>query len=138
LFFRTTAVSFTLALGCSLILLQPHAEAKGRTIEIVIDDHGFSPKQITSPLDQPVHLKILNKGKQIHEYAIPDYRIYSRNLGPGESSDIEFSPWQAGSFVMYSDPSADQAPEFSGRFIVLKPEPNPSANQSEGSVSRGQ
>src|SRR5579875_3616742 len=79
-------------------------EANDKNVTVVITDHGFSPNKLTEPLHHPVHLHIENTGKEMHEFAIPEYRIYTRTLGPGETSDVEFSPWQAGSFVMYSDP----------------------------------
>ncbi|WAH38807.1 cupredoxin domain-containing protein [Alicyclobacillus dauci] len=97
----------------------PEAAAQARTVKIVIRDNGFAPNQVLGVIHQPIHLVIRNAGHRVHEFAIPEYRIYTRNLGPGETSDVEFSPWQAGSFVMYSDPEADSNPEFSGRFVVV-------------------
>lgn len=94
-----------------------------KPIPIIIRDDGFSPNEITDSIHKSIHLKIINRGRHIHEFAIPEYRIYTRNLHPGETSDIQFSPWQAGSFVMYSDPASDNHPEFSGRFIVVPNDP---------------
>lgn len=96
-----------------------HQTQTGHIIDINIRDDGFSPNQLIDTIHHPIHLRIHNRGHQVHEFAIPEYRIYTRNLGPGETSDIEFSPWESGSFVMYSDPEADSHPEFAGRFIVL-------------------
>lgn len=92
----------------------PHNEV----VNVLITDHGFSPNRLIEPLDTPLHLHIQNVGKQQHEFAIPEYRIYTRTLGPGETSDVEFSPWESGTFTMYSDPVADSQPEFTGQFIV--------------------
>ncbi|GMA60277.1 cupredoxin domain-containing protein [Alicyclobacillus fastidiosus] len=116
------SVQVACAIGASLVFalvaLPSPVEAKDQNVTVVITDHGFSPNKLTELLHHPVHLHIENKGKELHEFAIPEYRIYTRTLGPGETSDVEFSPWQAGSFVMYSDPKADSHPEFEGRFIV--------------------
>lgn len=87
-------------------------------IQVEIRDNGFAPSRITTTLNQPIHLRIHNSGHHIHEFSIPQYRIYTRTLRPGETSDVQFSPWQPGSFDMYSDPSTDDQPEFGGKFIV--------------------
>lgn len=107
------------ACALSVASIPSTVQAKARTVQVVIRDDGFTPNQILGVIHQPIHLKIQNAGHKIHEFAIPEYRVYTRNLEPGETSDIQFAPWQAGSFVMYSDPAADSHPEFSGRFIVV-------------------
>lgn len=128
-----TRTLFTVLCVAGLLVSLPSqcfADAKvspdnDKVIRIVIRDNGFAPNEITDFIHRPVHLKVMNAGQHMHEFAIPEYRIYTRNLNPGEISDIQFSPWEAGSFVMYSDPIADSHPEFAGRFIVL-----PTGNQN--------
>lgn len=64
----------------------PHNEV----VNVLITDHGFSPNRLIEPLDTPLHLHIQNVGKQQHEFAIPEYRIYTRTLGPGRPQTSSF------------------------------------------------
>ncbi|MCF8565294.1 hypothetical protein LLE49_11260 [Alicyclobacillus tolerans] len=56
----------------------------------------------------------------MHQFSIAYYRIYTRNLSPGEASDIEFSPWTSGSFEVVSDPSGNNDAELKAQFVVSK------------------
>jgi hypothetical protein len=76
------------------------------------------PSLVHGVLNQPLEIRVKNRGSRIHEFAIPDYRIYSANLAPGESSTISFAPWMAGDFTIMSDPSGENRPEFKGTLRV--------------------
>ncbi len=94
------------------------AEAAPRSITVSITDSGFVPSNVVALINQPVEIQVVNKGHKVHQFSIPYYRIFSRNLEPGGTSTIGFSPWTAGRFEMISDPSGADRPEFIGTFIV--------------------
>jgi hypothetical protein len=95
-----------------------YAQAAPRTISVSITDSGFVPSNVVALINQPVQIQVVNKGRKVHQFSIPYYRIFSRNLEPGGTSTIGFSPWTAGRFEMISDPSGADKPEFLGTFIV--------------------
>ncbi|MCL6549089.1 MAG: cupredoxin domain-containing protein [Alicyclobacillus sp.] len=88
------------------------------TAHIAITDQGFRPNRILAVINQPVHIVVVNKGRKVHQFSIPYFRIFTENLKPGQSSDVRFSPWEPGRFDMISDPSGQNRPEFRGDFIV--------------------
>ncbi|GMA49245.1 hypothetical protein GCM10025857_06020 [Alicyclobacillus contaminans] len=108
-------VAFALSFGA-----QPAAHAKTATpvVEVTLDDHGMTPSVLNAAEDHPIHLHIVNRGQQPHQFSIPDFYIFTRTLGPGETSEVEFSPYKLGSFAMTSDPVAGSAPEYHGTFRV--------------------
>ncbi|MDQ0189567.1 cupredoxin domain-containing protein [Alicyclobacillus cycloheptanicus] len=94
------------------------AQPQSRTVNVTITDSGFIPNQVLALVNAPITLNITNQGHQVHEFAIPYYRIYTADLQPGQKSTVSFSPWTAGQFDMISDPSGTNQPEFTGKFIV--------------------
>ncbi|MCL6517611.1 cupredoxin domain-containing protein [Alicyclobacillus sp.] len=108
-----------LAAALAVAAMSPvDALAAARTVNIRVTDDGFVPAAVIAMVDQPIHLHVVNRGSRTHQFSIPFYRIFSRNLPPGEATDIEFSPWTTGRYEMVSDPSGNFTPEFTGWFIV--------------------
>lgn len=97
-----------------------HPAKADTTVQVVITDNGFQPGVIRAALDEPLTIRVVNRGRHVHEFGIPDYRIYSANLGPGEVSTISFAPWMPGSFDIISDPSGENRPEFVARLIITQ------------------
>jgi heme/copper-type cytochrome/quinol oxidase subunit 2 len=117
--YRLTAGIGTLALAATIQIIFPmHVSAINQPIQISITDEGFSPNQITATVNQEIKIHVVNRGQKAHQFSIPYYRIYTRALGSGQTSDIAFTPWTAGKFEFTSDPSGSDNPEFSGNFIV--------------------
>jgi heme/copper-type cytochrome/quinol oxidase subunit 2 len=102
----------------TLMVSMAPAQAASRTISVSITDHGFVPNQIIALVNQPVQVKVTNQGHKVHQFSIPNFRIYTERLSPGQSSTVGFSPWTTGRFQMMSDPSGQGRAEFSGTFIV--------------------
>lgn len=110
-----------LAVGASLMFVCPEfvdASERTQTIHIHLSDHAITPHIVKVPLNKPIHIVVQNDGRQIHEFAIPEFRIYTRNLMKGETSDIQFEPWEKGTFQMSSDPDGSTNPEYLGTFEV--------------------
>lgn len=95
-----------------------HGYAMNGQIEITITDKGFSPNKLTAVVDQEIKIHVVNKGHRTHQFSIPYYRIYTRVLAPGQTSEIAFSPWTAGKFDFTSDPTGNDNPEFRGNLFV--------------------
>ncbi|MCL6452903.1 MAG: cupredoxin domain-containing protein [Alicyclobacillus sp.] len=112
------AVAVAVAATAGWAFGTPLALAQGRHVDIQITDTGFQPNQVTATVDQSIRITVANRGTTTHQFSIPYYRIYSENLAPGQTQQIEFSPWQTGSFEMVSDPSGKDRPEFRGTFHV--------------------
>jgi hypothetical protein len=96
-----------------------HDFAQDRSVQITITDTGFIPGKMTAVINQQFKIHVVNKGHKVHQFSIPYYRIYTRDLNPGQSSDIAFSPWTAGRFDFTSDPSGSDNPEFRGNLVVI-------------------
>ncbi|QSO46824.1 cupredoxin domain-containing protein [Alicyclobacillus mengziensis] len=107
-----------LCIAAGVILTPSPAFAGPRKVDVQLNDRGFSPNNVLAVLDQPIEMHVVNTGHRDHQFSIPYYRIYSRDLPPGAATDIKFSPWSTGRFEMMSDPSGTNKPEFRGQFIV--------------------
>jgi hypothetical protein len=100
--------------ACALTCLTSMSALAAPTVQVVVTDNGFQPSLIHGVMNRPLTIRITNRGTRIHEFGIPDYRIYTANLAPGETSTVSFSPWMAGDFQIVSDPSGENRPEFVG------------------------
>lgn len=100
------------------VLTPSTAYAGSRKVNVQLTDNGFNPSNILAVVDQPIEIHVVNTGHRDHQFSIPYYRIYSRDLSPGATTDIAFSPWTAGHFDVMSDPSGNNHAEFRGQFIV--------------------
>lgn len=109
----------TLALAAVIEMIFPvHVSAINQPVQITITDEGFSPKKMTATVNQEIKIHVVNAGQKKHQFSIPYYRIYTSVLAPGQTSDIAFTPWTAGTFDFTSDPTGSDNPEFRGNFIV--------------------
>jgi plastocyanin domain-containing protein len=95
------------------------AEANpNHSVQITLKDGGFVPNRVFAAVDKAVTIRIINRGSKIHEFAIPYYYVFTRNLNPGDETTVSFTPSTAGRFDMVSDPKGNDEPEFKGEFIV--------------------
>lgn len=94
------------------------ASAHTKTMTVKLTDKGFEPSAITARTDEPIHLHVVNAGTKTHQFSIPHYHIFSQNIAPGTTDEVEFIPWEKGNYEMMSDPSGDYNPEFQAKFIV--------------------
>lgn len=109
-------ISFFVA--CCFPNYKPVYAAHESSTTITMTDQGFSPSRLDVQNETPVHLHIINEGRRWHQFSIPKFRIYTRNLEPGATSDVEFTPSSSGQFVIMSDPSGNDNPEFYGKITV--------------------
>ena len=81
-----------------------HAAKPQTTVyTITITDQHFEPSQMHGTVGTAIKIHVKNIGKKEHNFVIPDYYIFSPNLHPGESTDVEFTPDKKGAFSFYSD-----------------------------------
>jgi hypothetical protein len=111
-------MGLTLCVLAGAVLTPSTAYAGSRKVNVQLTDNGFNPSNILAVVDQPIEIHVVNTGHRDHQFSIPYYRIYSRDLSPGATTDIAFSPWTAGHFDVMSDPSGNNHAEFRGQFIV--------------------
>lgn len=110
--------TYTMATGLALAATAKAAKEAVGEVNVALTDRGIQPANILARPHHPLHLHVMNRGHQLHQFSIPDFYVYSRTLQPGESSDITFAPYKTGRFHMTSDPTGDKAPEFHGDFVV--------------------
>ena len=93
--------------------------AEGATIRtVILRDSGIEPSMIAATKDEPVSLRVINRGKKIHNFVIPDFYIFTQNLSPGQSTSVGFSPEKVGSFRYYSDAPGAEEPGLTGQLQV--------------------
>ncbi len=77
---------------------EPGADAASGTLNLEQDDFYFEPTQLTA--DQPVTLKITNKGKAEHTFTVDALKI-DRVVPAGAEEDIALPGGAPGSFEYY-------------------------------------
>ena len=56
---------------------------------VVLTDIAFEPKQITQQPGQRATIVLQNRGSTDHTFSIPDLRVASGNVAPGQSAKVE-------------------------------------------------
>lgn len=87
---------------CGLIASVPAWAApdwsKAETVTVVMVDNRFQPDQVTFHAGRPTVLRLINKGKEMHEFTAPDFlhaaRVANRRALANNGGDIVVQPKQ--------------------------------------------
>jgi len=89
-------------------------------IEMVVDERGFHPDQLSAQPGQLFTIRLVNRGQQEHGLALdlPNARVsLPEPLRPGETRVLQFAaPLEPGTYSFYSPVNRDSGLE--GRLIV--------------------
>ena len=85
---------------------------------IMITKGGFVPNKLTCKQGDTVSLVVRNTDNKVHNFTIPDYHIFSRDLQKDEFSTIEFKAIKKGSFSFVSDTPGYPENGFNGTLEV--------------------
>ncbi|SIS78696.1 cupredoxin domain-containing protein [Alicyclobacillus vulcanalis] len=72
-------------------------------IQVTLRDGGIDPREIDVRRGATVNIVVRNAGKQIHNFVVPDFYVFTQNLQPGETVTVSFVPDKTGNFRYYSD-----------------------------------
>lgn len=81
-------------------------------------DDAMRPRELRARRDERVAIHFRNAGRRPHNLIIPEFRIVSRVLQPGEENFIEFTANRAGRFPMFSDAPGSIEPGLQAELIV--------------------
>ncbi len=73
--------------------------AATQTINVSGTDFAFTPSTIKLKSGEPVKIVFTNNGKFPHNFTIADLNVKSKNIMPGESDSVSFTPAKTGSFT---------------------------------------
>lgn len=85
---------------------------------IMITKDGFVPNKLTCKQGDTVSLVIRNTDGKSHNFTLPDYHIFSRDLQKDEVSTIEFKAIKQGTFAFMSDTPGYPENGFNGTLEV--------------------
>lgn len=122
--FRLGITLMTLAI-VSCVAFQSGYEIDAQTDTVHIRDKSLAPVQLIAVKGESVHLTIVNEGKQVHNFVIPDFYIFTQNMQPGERVQVGFTPDKTGAFPFYSDTGGEPEPGISGTLRVRASSGNP-------------
>src|SRR5579875_3977236 len=108
----------TFAAAISLELLQPMVSCAEVNAQVTLRDDGISPTQITATKGDTLKIHVTNQGKSVHNFVIPEMYIFTKNLAPGETTDVSFVPDKTGRFPYYSDTGGEPEPGIRGTLVV--------------------
>ena len=100
-----------------LVSLPSIAQAQ-TTLQVRLHDTGIQPSSFTAISGEPVNITVVNQGKSIHNFVVPDFYIFTQNLKPGEQVKVSFTPDKTGAFPYYSDTGGQPEPGIQGTIRV--------------------
>lgn len=121
---RTGRMLMTVAF-VSCVALNGGLEVQATPGTVEIRDRSVTPMHLFAVKGEPVHLTIVNEGKQVHNFVIPDFYIFTQNMQPGETVQVGFTPDKTGTYPFYSDTGGKPEPGISGTLRVRDVSGNP-------------
>jgi len=88
------------------------------TLQVSLQDSSIRPTQIVTAKGEVVSLTVVNQGKKVHNFVVPDFYIFTQNLNPGEQVKLSFTPDKTGAFPYYSDTGGKPEPGVRGTMRV--------------------
>jgi len=95
----------------------PTPVAGARTIEIILADFTFSPRVITLPAGEPLNVRLINTGEELHDFTVPAQGIH-RATQPKAAITIGLRTDRAGEFEVYCSVTGHRERGMVGRIIV--------------------
>lgn len=111
----------TAFLACAIsggLLGLVYAEKTSGNHTVSISDQRMDPQKIEVDQGAQVSIHIQNSGHAPHNFVLPDYYIFTRNLSPGEKTDVGFTANKKGTFRYFSDATGSPEPGLQGILIV--------------------
>lgn len=102
--------------GAFLVIRIPSAFAQ--SVQVTITDSSISPKTIQATKGQSVHIEVVNKGMNVHNFVVPKFYVFSPNIESGGTADVRFKPDKTGVFQYYSDKKGVPEPGIQGMLHV--------------------
>ncbi|MDO8443058.1 MAG: cupredoxin domain-containing protein [bacterium] len=94
------------------------SEAPIQTISIAGSNFIFSLTEITVKKGQPIKIVLTNTGTYPHDFVIDELGVRTSIIGPGETTEVAFTPDQAGEFEYYCSVGKHRAMGMVGKLIV--------------------
>jgi plastocyanin len=116
----TTFFTAVLLLGGSLWFSQEGRISIPTSGQIKIEIHkdGFKPAQLNYKEGEEISLYVINKDNVVHNFIVPEFRIFSANLEPGETTTLSFQAIKKGEFGYFSDAPGFPEPDYIGEMRV--------------------
>ncbi|GAA4713452.1 cupredoxin domain-containing protein [Brevibacillus fulvus] len=99
-----------LALTAVLLILHSQLSVKSSSLTInkknqpiTITHSGFLPQNLHCRQGETVSLMITNIDNHVHNFTIPDLRVFSANIQPNQTATLEFKAGQKGTYLFVSN-----------------------------------
>lgn len=94
------------------------AADQGRIIEVKATDYGFSPIRIEVSRGERVTIRLINLGKEWHEWEVEGLDLEIEKTAPGTWSELTFTPHRTGTFDIMCDMEDHADQGMRGKLIV--------------------
>ncbi|MBI4059148.1 cupredoxin domain-containing protein [Candidatus Microgenomates bacterium] len=84
-------------------VVNPAAPQAGAVQEIEVSgsEYKFTPRTLVFTKGEKVKLTFKNMGKMPHNLMIPELNVATDTIAGGETTTVEFTPGESGSFAMF-------------------------------------
>ncbi|KUO95776.1 hypothetical protein ATW55_05195 [Ferroacidibacillus organovorans] len=79
------------------------AVAHAEEFHVAITTRGFVPNELHATDKGPIRIDIVNQTRQVHNFVLPKFYLFTQNLQPNEKTYVSFVPDKTGRFEYYSD-----------------------------------
>lgn len=100
----------------------PGAVAGARTIEIRLADFSFTPRVIAVPAGEPLNLRLVNVGTELHDFTIAAQGIHRATRPAAAAITIGVRTARAGEFEFYCSVTGHRERGMVGRLVVQPPQ----------------
>lgn len=94
------AIVVVTLLGIPTLIYAYNSHFSANVITIHAHQWSYSPNQITVPVGEPVHLRVISDDVA-HGFSIPDLNVNVAALYPGHPVDVTFTAPKSGKFLFY-------------------------------------
>lgn len=102
----------------ALVLLIASCARGAGQVTVTATEFKFDPSQITVEKGQRVEVAFQNKGGVTHNFTIPDLNVKSKDIAPGQTDRVEFTPDRSGTFKIVCTIPGHEEAGMVGQLIV--------------------
>lgn len=89
-----------------------------KEIAVSAKEFAYSPSTINLKKNERVRIKFTNDGGMTHNLVVDGMDVSTKNIGPGESDSVEFTPLQTGTFSFFCSIDGHRGLGLEGKMIV--------------------
>lgn len=89
-----------------------------RELTVSAKEFAFTPSVLNLKKNERIRIKLTNDGGMTHNLVVDGMDVSTKNIGPGESDTVEFTPLESGTFAFFCSIGGHRGLGLEGKIIV--------------------